>query len=587
MGDLGHDQPYGGPLHQLLARVPLKGALRILVVDDDAVDRMAVHRALNDIGDEIEVVDAVDAAGASVALGDGNFDCVFLDFRLPDGDGGDVLRMARALGSVTPIVMLTGYGDEQTAVEAMQAGASDYIPKSALSAERIARSLGHVRRLREARLRARAAEEALQRSAEQLRGLADAALEINRTFDIEAMLRAATESARSILGAHYAVTAVDHDGRWGAAGGAPTTGSVCLRVISTSDRYADDAGIGAPPPRNPAPEDLVLRELVKLRGSGRGHRWGEEMMEGAEPTWPGGRALPPGHPLLSGWAAATLVARSGAPLGVIYVADAGDREFDDRDETVLAQLAQVVSSAFENAHLYHEARGAARARDDLLAVVSHDLRNPLNTIQLAAQFLIDLAPDEDRRVVARRQLEAVRRSARHANRLIEDLLDVARMEVGHLTLTRAVEEIEPIVIEASDAVRAVATELTIERRVERALPPLLIDKERVIQVFSNLLGNAIKFTPAGGTVTVGVESGDGCVRCFVRDTGRGMTAEELQHIFDRYWQASSGNGRHGAGLGLSIAKGIVESHGGRIWAESQPGEGSEFSFTLPSHAQQR
>ena len=538
---------------------------------------MAIHRALRAIGEEVEVTDAADAASARAALGHGSFDCVFLDYRLPDGDGTDVLRVARALGSITPVVVLTGYGDEEMAVEIMRRGASDYIPKSALSSDRLARSLGYVRRLREAKHRTRAAEEALQRSAEQLRGLADAALEINRTFDIDAMLRTATESARSIIGAHYAVTVVNHGGGWDGSGEGSPAVTMEVRVVSTSDRYTEASGDGALAARDPALEDLILRDLMYAQGSGRGGRRGE----GGEATWPPGELLPPGHPLQRGWIAASLVARSGAPFGVLYVADAGDREFDECDETVLAQLAQVVSSAIEKARLYHEAREAARARDDVLAVVSHDLRNPLNTIQMAAQFLIDLAPEEDRRVTARRQLEAVRRSARHANRLIEDLLDAARLEIGHLTLNRAVEEIGPIVMEAADAVEAVAAGLAIERRVDAALPPLLIDKERVLQVFSNLLGNAAKFTPAGGTVTVGVETGAGCVRCFVRDTGPGMTAEELQHIFDRYWQVPGGNTRRGAGLGLAIAKGIVETHGGRIWVETRLGEGSEFSFTLP------
>ena len=556
----------------------MKGILRILVVDDDAVDRMAVRRALDAIGEQVEVVEAADATSARAALGQGDFDCVFLDYRLPDGDGKDVLRAARELRSVVPIVMLTGYGDEQVAVEIMQAGASDYIPKSALSSDRLARSLGYVRRLREARVRTRAVEEALHRSAVQLRGLANAALEINRTFDIDMVLQTAADSARTIMGAHYAVAAVSRGSGRDSQGGASRPAGEA-RAISTSDRYSGyggDAGEIAAG-RDPTPEAIALRDIACARGSARSECCGE----GTGLLWPCEGSLPPSHPLYRGWTAACLVASSGELFGVLYVADAGDREFDDRDESVLAQLAQVASSALENARLYHEAREAVRARDEVLAVVSHDLRNPLATIQMGAQFLLDLSPEEDRRITARRQLEAVCRSARHANRLIEDLLDVARLELGHFTLDRSVEEIESIVTEAAYAVEGVAGGLAIERVVRGTLPPLLIDKERVTQVFSNLIGNAVKFTPAGGTVTVGAEPGEGCVRCFVRDTGRGIEHEELPHIFDRYWQAPSGQTRRGAGLGLAIAKGIVEAHGGRIWVESRPGEGSEFSFTLP------
>jgi signal transduction histidine kinase len=120
-------------------------------------------------------------------------------------------------------------------------------------------------------------------------------------------------------------------------------------------------------------------------------------------------------------------------------------------------------------------------------------------------------------------------------------------------------------------------------RVDAApdIPPILGDRDRLLQVFENLIGNALKFTDAGGRITVGVAPGESGALFWVADTGRGMTPEELARVFDRFWQASARSGRLGAGLGLPITKGIVEAHGGRIWVESTPGQGSSFFFSIP------
>jgi signal transduction histidine kinase len=131
--------------------------------------------------------------------------------------------------------------------------------------------------------------------------------------------------------------------------------------------------------------------------------------------------------------------------------------------------------------------------------------------------------------------------------------------------------------------RALAVATSIDLRVDVApdIPPVLGDRDRLLQVFENLIGNALKFTEAGGRVTTGVAAGESGALFWVADTGRGMTPEELTRVFDRFWQASARSGRLGAGLGLPITKGIVEAHGGRIWVESAPGQGSTVFFTIP------
>src|SRR5688572_11526896 len=280
---------------------------------------------------------------------------------------------------------------------------------------------------------------------------------------------------------------------------------------------------------------------------------------------------------------APLVGRNGRTLGVIQLWGKKDGKFSEGDEAILTQLAQMCSVALENARLYKAAQDATRARDDLVAIVSHDLRNPVHTINMAASFLLETAPADDRRVTSRRQLEVIRRSANRANRLISDLLDVARIQAGGLAVEPVAVDAGSLVQEAMEAATPLATgkKLTIEREVPDNLPAVCSDRDRVLQVFGNLIGNAIKFTPEGGRITIRAESETLAVRFSVRDTGPGIPPEHLAHVFDRYWQAKS-TAKLGTGLGLSIAKGIVEAHSGRIWVESEPGQGASFFFTLPA-----
>jgi signal transduction histidine kinase len=166
--------------------------------------------------------------------------------------------------------------------------------------------------------------------------------------------------------------------------------------------------------------------------------------------------------------------------------------------------------------------------------------------------------------------------------MIQDLLDMARIDAGQLVLDSRPIAPLALVIDAIEllALSAEAADITLSADVPRELPPVVADAERVVQVFSNLIGNAIKFTPAGGSVRIEARAECG-VLCFsVADTGPGIAAELLPHVFDRYVQAQRGD-RRGVGLGLSIACGIVAAHHGRIWAESAPGCGTRMSFTLP------
>ena len=240
----------------------------------------------------------------------------------------------------------------------------------------------------------------------------------------------------------------------------------------------------------------------------------------------------------------------------------------------------------ENVRLVGEAHEALRAREDLLAIVSHDLRNPLGVVLASTALLLksNLPPDKQER--ARRQVEAIQRAGNRMNRLIRDLLDFASIQAGRLSVSKHPQDVAAMVNEVLEVTEPLAATKS-HRLVADVAPELAVrcDHDRVIQLFSNLVGNAVKFTPDGGTITVRAAPEGGILRFSVTDTGPGISADELPHVFDRYYQAQRRN-RDGIGLGLSIARGIVEAHGGRIWAESEEGKGSTFSFTLAPRSQE-
>ncbi|MGH7480884.1 MAG: PAS domain S-box protein [Longimicrobiales bacterium] len=223
------------------------------------------------------------------------------------------------------------------------------------------------------------------------------------------------------------------------------------------------------------------------------------------------------------------------------------------------------------------AERAARARDEVLAIVAHDLRNPLHTINAAAT-MIELTNEQEKR---ERQVGIIERSTRKMERLIADLLDVSRIEAGTFGLEPAQVEPSGLFDEALElfAPRALEHGVALACHVEPDIGPVEADHDRLLQVLGNLLDNALKFTPEGGEVAVRATL-EGAVRISVHDSGTGIPEEALAHVFDRFWQASR-SARAGAGLGLAICKGIVEAHGGRIWAESAPGRGTTMHFTLP------
>ena len=274
-----------------------------------------------------------------------------------------------------------------------------------------------------------------------------------------------------------------------------------------------------------------------------------------------------------------LVSR-GEVIGTVTAASPSGQVFTREDLLLATELARHGSLAIDNARLYLESQQALRAREEVLAIVSHDLRNPLNAITLAASLLqtsTSIAPED------REQLDIIDLSAKRMSRLIEDLLDVTRLEGGkRLPIEPAPVEVETLLEETYELFKsqAATSEITLRYATGENVPPVWADHHRVLQVLSNLIGNAMKFTPKGGVVSFRADADGDQVLFTVADTGPGIPKKNLKDIFNPYWQAKRAE-RLGAGLGLPIAKGIVEAHGGKIWVESEPGRGTKFFFTLP------
>jgi signal transduction histidine kinase len=269
-----------------------------------------------------------------------------------------------------------------------------------------------------------------------------------------------------------------------------------------------------------------------------------------------------------------------------------ERERANADETVRAERAQQVAllsaerQETDKDLLTERARSddALATRDAFLGIVSHDLRNLLNVVLGFATLIAQEVSEDASLGQVLSHARRIQRSGGRMNRLIGDLVDVAGIEAGMLAVTREVGDAAHVVREAVDTFQAQASadRLSLVADIAQPLAPVAFDAARILQVLVNLLTNAIKFTPPDGKIVVGVRGAGEEVRFSVRDTGCGIPNDQLATVFEPYVQINK-NDRRGVGLGLYISKCIVQGHGGNIWAESKPGEGSTFWFTLPVH----
>jgi PAS domain S-box-containing protein len=266
-------------------------------------------------------------------------------------------------------------------------------------------------------------------------------------------------------------------------------------------------------------------------------------------------------------------------LGVMtLVSSAPHRRFSPTDLAFAEEVCRRAALAMENALLYAESERASRAREEFLAIVSHDLRSPLSSV-IASGRMLERVPGNAEQ--AERAARTIQRSAARMERLITDLLDLVQIQAGRLIVEPEAYDALSVIDDSLEMFKPIAAEKEIHLHVEgTANLQLYCDRDRVLQILSNLVGNAFKFTPPAGSIVVRVEPDGHEVRFTISDTGPGIPEEQFAHIWERFWRARTANAS-GVGLGLSIAKGLVEAHGGRIWGESTVGVGTTIYFTLP------
>ncbi len=588
--------------------------LRFLLLEDNPLDAEMSAVMLMDAGLDFDSLRVETHTAFEQALATEPFDLILADYQLPGFDGLTALEITRTRCPEVPFIFVTASMGEEQAIESLKNGATDYVLKQRM--ERLVPAV--MRALREAqerRDRLQAERELRAREhqyIEQLQGLNRAALAINSALSVEQVLQVITDQAATIIGAHQSATSMRVNQDWAQS----------INAIYLSDKYTQWRDYDAQPTGAGIYSHVceINRPLRLTQTQLETHlRWNAFGQEAAN------------HPPLRGWLAVPLVARNGHNIGLIQLSDKLEGDFSEADETILVQLAQMASVAVENVQLYEAERqakttaeAANRLKDEFLAVLSHELRSPLNPILGWVRLLRGGLLDPNRQAEA---LETIERNAKLQTQLIEDLLDISRIMQGKLTLTTAPVNIPFVIRAALETVRlsAEAKQIAIDLNlpsttaegVSQEAATILGDAARLQQVIWNLLTNAIKFTPGGGRITVKLETvmGDGMIKgrddekapsysptlsvlepveklsypltyaqITITDTGKGINPEFLPYVFDYFRQEDGSTTRKfgGLGLGLAIVRQIVELHGGTVAAESQ-GEnlGATFTVQLP------
>jgi PAS domain S-box-containing protein len=676
-------------------------ALHILVIDDDDVDRMAVRRALKSAEMTTEVAEAGDGATAIQLMKQTHFDCVLLDHHLPDHDGLTVLRQIRAAGITTPVIMMTGQGNEELAVDMMKAGATDYLAKSRVSLDHLFKSIRSAVRLHQAEGAAREATAQLQEQVRVTQTLYHIGGMLAAERDVRKLLQTVTDAATRLTGAQFGAFFYNlaNDGE-----------SYTLYTLSGVPRESIE--------RFPMPRNTELfaptfsgEGIVRLDDVTKDPRYGRNAPH---------LGMPPDHLPVRSYLAVPVVSRTGKVLGGLFFGHEQVGQFTQADEALVLGIASQASVAIDNAQLYEELRrgeeqyrflaesipqmvwtaapdgqldyynrrvteyggipleqligegwkallhpddldravrrwtrsiqtgedydiefrlrnaaGAYRwhlvravamrdaaggaivkwfgtctdiedqkrgeaelvesrdaaeaannAKDQFLAVLSHELRTPLMPVlTTTAELELETSLPEQ----VRAGLKVIRRNVEMEARLIDDLLDLTRVSKGKLQLNLETTDVYHALHTALDICRPdiEAKGLNVVIDLTEGMCPVRADPARLQQVFWNLISNAVKFTPEGGTLTFRCrEAPAGKVRLEVSDSGIGIEPQALSRIFDAFDQGGQSVARifGGLGLGLAISKALVTLHGGTIAAHSEGKDrGATFTIELPVH----
>lgn len=507
---------------------PDPSSVRILLVEDNPGDARLLREFLSeDRRLASELVHKASLKDAAFALAESSFDVVLLDLSLPDAQGLETLIKLREGAPRVPILVLTGLDDEDTALQAVQRGAQDYLVKDQVDASVLGRAIRYAieRRKADAMERQLLSEQTARAQAEvgeqRFRGLAEAIPQIVWQLSPDGEFEYLSPRFFSYTG---------HDAR---------------KAVNFNDSI------------HPADAMQVVESWGSAKGTGSIWQLEYRLRRKDEVyRWHLARTVP-------------VIDIEGRVLK--WYGTATDIDDQKRVEE-------------ERGRLYEQARAAIKSRDDLLATVSHDLRSPLSSILMSASLL---APEDPKVPVdptskTPKYAGMISRAAKRMDHLIRDLLDIASIESGHLSINPARVAVSQLLSDAFDAMQATVAEKKqrLETNSSEADAFVHCDKNRILQVLTNIIGNASKFSPAASAIVLAtVRHGDE-IEFSITDRGPGIVADQLRHVFERFWQAKE-TAKAGTGLGLAICRGIMEQHRGKIWVESTMGVGTAFTFSLP------
>lgn len=553
-------------------------SLLVLLVEDNPADAELIALRLGPSPQErtqtvVRLVHADSAAAACTTLRNTAVDVIILDLSLPDASRLEALHRVRMEAPGVPVIVLTGRADEAMALEALRAGAQDYVlkpPPDGASLRRILRYACQRQRLLQ---ELDAAVSASSIAARRWQLLAEVGKTLVAWPDPE---RALHEVAQFLVpeAADCVVLYAPGDGDL----------RTIVEVAHVERDYASD-----------------IRERVAalLNDFGVENHRLFDAIDGTDAMRAEGacKALQRMFALLGMTSGTLLPIWVGERArGFLLLAVTAGRRSGAVDAELARSLADRMGLAIDRARLIRHVQLAAASRDRAVGIISHDLGNPLTTIEICAAALLDTSPPPVSGV--RNMGQLIQHATTLMRRIVRDLLDRASLDAGRLRLDRQPTLVSEVVreVEIMFATAAAGRELDFVIDCGPQLPLIDADLYRLVQVLSNLLSNALKFTPRHGRVVLSVTPAEtgraaapalgmprSAVRFAVSDTGPGISAEDRDHVFDWFWKSQS-QGRSGTGLGLAIAKGLVEAHGGDLHVESEPGQGATFWFTVPTAA---
>ncbi|MFQ5813551.1 MAG: ATP-binding protein [Anaerolineae bacterium] len=538
--------------------------IRVLLVDDDEDDYIITRDLLSEIeggGYDLEWVAAYDVAVE--AIGHNQHDVYLIDYRLGERNGLELLREALRDGCKAPMILLTGQGDREVDIEAMEAGAADYLVKGQIDAPLLERSIRYA-------MEHKRAQEQIQREVQRLDVQREITQAVTSALDLRTVLDILMEKMDLLL-PYSAVLMWLLDRQNG-----ELVRVACRNLNEEEWKRRDLKGTPALPKTVVETGRPVVVRNIQIDPRTRDPDFFRKL----------GLVSYLGVPMIA----------KGEVLGVLsFLTREGD-QFGSEEIEFLSTLASQAAVAIHNSQLYEQTKEqkvelerASKMKADFTAMIVHDLRSPLTAVVSAAGMLEDglMGPVNENQ---KKWLTKIGAAARSLVDLISQFLDLSKIEAGRIELVREEMDLKQFIRDCLDNYLPLARDkkLSFKSCVDPALPRIDADPRRLEQVLSNLLSNAIKFGGEGGEIEVGAsQGGTGEIKVWVKDNGVGIPAHEIGNLFEMYRQAKSGRASkyEGTGLGLVICKMIVEAHGGRIWAESEEGKGTTFVFLLPINQQ--